>query len=72
MKIGTEKMKKNILLLFMLLEVSCMLFGKETGNWKKYESLKKDDYSVNEKYWKKCCDDDEYHFWQHLVAKPQH
>ena len=30
-----------------------MLFGKETGNWKKYESLKKDDYSVNEKYWKK-------------------
>ena len=30
-----------------------MLFGKNSGNWKKYESLKKDDYSINEKYWKK-------------------
>ena len=30
-----------------------MLFGKDSGNWKKYESLKKDDFSINEKYWKK-------------------
>lgn len=30
-----------------------MLFGKGRGNWKKYEALKKDEYSVNEKYWKK-------------------
>lgn len=30
-----------------------MLFGKDTGNWKKYEALKKDEYSENEKYWKK-------------------
>lgn len=30
-----------------------MIFGKETGNWKKYEALKEDEYSVNEKYWKK-------------------
>lgn len=30
-----------------------MLFAKNAGNWKTYESMKKDDYSVNEKYWKK-------------------
>ncbi len=30
-----------------------MLFRNDTGNWKKYESLKKDGYSVNEKFWKK-------------------
>lgn len=37
----------------MLLGGTCMIFGKETGNWKKYEALKEDEYSVNEKYWKK-------------------
>lgn len=37
----------------MLLGGTCMIFGKDTGNWKKYEALKKDEYSVNEKYWKK-------------------
>lgn len=37
----------------MLLGVSCMFFGKDKGNWKKYESLKKDEYSVNKKYWEK-------------------
>jgi len=47
------KMKKIILTLLIVLGVSCMLFGKDSGNWKKYESLKKDDYSINEKYWKK-------------------
>ncbi|MGP1523636.1 MAG: DMP19 family protein [Treponema sp.] len=46
-------MKKIILTLLIVLGVSCMLFGKDSGNWKKYESLKKDDYSINEKYWKK-------------------
>ncbi len=30
-----------------------MLFAKAPGNWKAYESMKKDDFSVNEKYWKK-------------------
>ena len=37
----------------MLLGVSCMFFGKDKGNWKKYESLKKEEYSVNKKYWEK-------------------
>lgn len=46
-------MKKIILTLLIVLGVSCMLFGKDSGNWKKYESLKKDDFSINEKYWKK-------------------
>ena len=46
-------MKKTTLTLLIVLGVSCMLFGKDSGNWKKYESLKKDDYSINEKYWKK-------------------
>ena len=46
-------MKKTILTLLIVLGVSCMLFGKNSGNWKKYESLKKDDFSINEKYWKK-------------------
>lgn len=46
-------MKKNVIAILMLLGGSCMLFGKDTGNWKKYEALKKDEYSVNEKYWKK-------------------
>ena len=46
-------MKKTTLTLLIVLGVSCMLFGKNSGNWKKYESLKKDDYSINEKYWKK-------------------
>ena len=30
-----------------------MLFSKNLGNWNKYESMKKDDFSVNEKFWKK-------------------
>ena len=30
-----------------------MLFAKVPGNWKAYDSMKKDDFSVNEKYWKK-------------------
>ena len=30
-----------------------MLFAEDFGNWKKYESMKKDDYSVNEIFWKK-------------------
>ena len=30
-----------------------MLFTEDFGNWKKYESMKKDDYSVNEIFWKK-------------------
>jgi|GEM_PF-1557261 len=46
-------MKKTTLTLLIVLGVSCMLFGKDSGNWKKYESLKKDDFSINEKYWKK-------------------
>lgn len=46
-------MKKTTLALLIVLGVSCMLFGKDSGNWKKYESLKKDDFSINEKYWKK-------------------
>ena len=46
-------MKKIILTLLIVLGVSCMFFGKDSGNWKKYESLKKDDFSINEKYWKK-------------------
>ena len=46
-------MKKTTLTLLIVLGVSCMLLGKDSGNWKKYESLKKDDYSINEKYWKK-------------------
>ena len=46
-------MKKIVIALLMLLGVSCMFFGKDKGNWKKYESLKKDEYSVNKKYWEK-------------------
>lgn len=46
-------MKKYVIAILMLLGGTCMLFGKDTGNWKKYEALKKDEYSVNEKYWKK-------------------
>lgn len=46
-------MKKTTLTLLIVLGVSYMLFGKDSGNWKKYESLKKDDFSINEKYWKK-------------------
>lgn len=30
-----------------------MFFGKDIGNWKKYESLKNDEYSINKKYWEK-------------------
>ena len=30
-----------------------MLFAKNPGNWQTYESMKKDDYSVNVKFWKK-------------------
>ncbi len=30
-----------------------MFFGKDLGTYEKYEKLKKDDFSVNEKYWKK-------------------
>ena len=46
-------MKKYVIAILMLLGGNCMLFGKDTGNWKNYEALKKDEYSVNEKYWKK-------------------
>ena len=46
-------MKKIVIALLMLLGVSCMFFGKDKGNWKKYESLKKEEYSVNKKYWEK-------------------
>lgn len=30
-----------------------MIFKKDLGNWKNYESMKTDDFSVNKKYWKK-------------------
>lgn len=46
-------MKKYVIAILMLLGGTCMIFGKDTGSWKKYEALKKDEYSVNEKYWKK-------------------
>jgi len=46
-------MKKNISTLLILLAGIEMLFAKDSGNWKKYESMKKDDYSVNENFWKK-------------------
>lgn len=46
-------MKKKYFTLFLILGVNCMLFGKDVGGWKKYESLKKDDYSTNTKYWNK-------------------
>ncbi|WP_277055567.1 DMP19 family protein, partial [Treponema socranskii] len=46
-------MKKNISILLILLAGIEMLFAKDSGNWKKYESMKKDDYSVNENFWKK-------------------
>ncbi len=30
-----------------------MFFGKNSGNYKRYESLKENDFSVNKKYWNK-------------------
>ena len=47
------KNEKNNINIINCIGVSCVLFGKDSGNWKKYESLKKDDFSINEKYWKK-------------------